>query len=625
MSETILGTVNTEAALSASVGAEAQLQASVAQGPVIINDYVIDLQEVPEGVQLTVRKGSEEQTALIPMGASGGASHWDELEGKPTGTEGQIVGFDAEGNMVAQNGVATDDTLAVSGAAADAKVVGDRFTEVNGSMESVAMAAGLAMPGSLKWDGVIGDKTYVSMGEVDGMLMAMVHITDEVPTVLEPTGFASMSSIMGAGGALPITLQEVSGAYVGEVVFIIPSDNFTIEELGLTFPKKGVYFMVQSALPQGMDISLMYVSAFKLMGYSFAESGGGGSEYFVTTEGVVSENVGDTLTWDGEFGNLLTVSSNVEYNGVTIEDGYVLVSDTVLSAEEIASATGFVKKVTRTNGSLQETQISGLYIQPTEGVEGLYDIRCDYVDDNGNARDQGFAYMANRDGIAAPYYGTLPKAGIYYKFMYSSTGDLERVGSLTINGCNFNQFSNKTATVIKHEHLPAALQFGEMDIPSDTLTWDGDVTGITDIIDGALFRVSDAVPTIEDMARGGSITVTTPEGPGSEEIEGFATGIAGVYVYSRFVYIFTQTVEGLPAGVYLYKADDAYVSSLTLNGYTGFATKEFKTIDPKYLPSGAGGSGLPEVSASDAGKILRVSATGEWVAEAIPNAEEASF
>ena len=85
MSETIRGTVNTEATLSASVGSDAQLQASVAQGPVIINDYVIDLQEVPEGVQLTVRKGSEEQTALIPMGASGGASSWNDLTDRPFG------------------------------------------------------------------------------------------------------------------------------------------------------------------------------------------------------------------------------------------------------------------------------------------------------------------------------------------------------------------------------------------------------------------------------------------------------------------------------------------------------------------------------------------------------------
>ena len=34
---------------------------------------------------------------------------------------------------------------------------------------------------------------------------------------------------------------------------------------------------------------------------------------------------------------------------------------------------------------------------------------------------------------------------------------------------------------------------------------------------------------------------------------------------------------------------------------------------------------IPSVTTSDAGKFLRVSSAGTWVAESIPNAEEASF
>lgn len=49
-------------------------------------------------------------------------------------------------------------------------------------------------------------------------------------------------------------------------------------------------------------------------------------------------------------------------------------------------------------------------------------------------------------------------------------------------------------------------------------------------------------------------------------------------------------------------------------------------IDPKYLPDNiGGGSALPEVTTSDAGKFLRVGSDGEWIVEAIQNAEEVSF
>lgn len=36
-------------------------------------------------------------------------------------------------------------------------------------------------------------------------------------------------------------------------------------------------------------------------------------------------------------------------------------------------------------------------------------------------------------------------------------------------------------------------------------------------------------------------------------------------------------------------------------------------------------SPLPSVTAGDSGKFLRVSSTGNWTAEMIPNAEEATF
>ena len=43
-------------------------------------------------------------------------------------------------------------------------------------------------------------------------------------------------------------------------------------------------------------------------------------------------------------------------------------------------------------------------------------------------------------------------------------------------------------------------------------------------------------------------------------------------------------------------------------------------VKPEDIPSG-----LPEVTVNDAGKFLRVSSSGTWAAEVIPNAEGVSF
>lgn len=51
------------------------------------------------------------------------------------------------------------------------------------------------------------------------------------------------------------------------------------------------------------------------------------------------------------------------------------------------------------------------------------------------------------------------------------------------------------------------------------------------------------------------------------------------------------------------------------DSYKIYASKDY--VDSKIK--------LPTVTSEDAGKFLRVSSAGTWVAESIPNAEEASF
>lgn len=69
--------------------------------------------------------------------------------------------------------------------------------------------------------------------------------------------------------------------------------------------------------------------------------------------------------------------------------------------------------------------------------------------------------------------------------------------------------------------------------------------------------------------------------------------------------------------IYIQIHADSYTISIT---YGGGYEEIIHTIDEKYLPTL-----LPPVTSADAGKFLRVSSSGEWTAESIPNAEEASF
>lgn len=90
-------------------------------------------------------------------------------------------------------------------------------------------------------------------------------------------------------------------------------------------------------------------------------------------------------------------------------------------------------------------------------------------------------------------------------------------------------------------------------------------------------------------------------------------------------------------GCYLRVNGDAleWNKDITVPSTTSGSAKKFKiTVDDTGSPTFTDTSdstnswtpySLPTVTSSDAGKFLRVSSTGEWVAEAVPNAEKASF
>ena len=122
----------------------------------------------------------------------------------------------------------------------------------------------------------------------------------------------------------------------------------------------------------------------------------------------------------------------------------------------------------------------------------------------------------------------------------------------------------------------------------------------------------------------------------SGSVQSFSFTTDGVYA--------THDVTSITFPEQVKKLDDKYVpdtiqrvgDDVIINSSTVDSTKKFKiTVDDSGAPtvintddstiSWTPTKELPTVTTSDSGKFLRVSSTGEWAAETISNAEEASF
>ena len=129
----------------------------------------------------------------------------------------------------------------------------------------------------------------------------------------------------------------------------------------------------------------------------------------------------------------------------------------------------------------------------------------------------------------------------------------------------------------------------------DTLTWDGNTEGL-EVFQGAYYKVSDAAPTMADLANGVTMTlhsnvlgIEISETISAENIgeeDGLIIFINSPESQSMPVVIVLADVHeedfSLSKGTYFIGEPAEFIArSLTIPGYTGFAKEQ---IDPKVLP-----------------------------------------
>ena len=129
----------------------------------------------------------------------------------------------------------------------------------------------------------------------------------------------------------------------------------------------------------------------------------------------------------------------------------------------------------------------------------------------------------------------------------------------------------------------------------DTVTWNGNIAGkeYVDAFFVAYVKVSDAIPTLADVEKGGVIKTTNGESTGevafssSNVMEG-ENGVITIYGSMGAIIIpydgwsNTNGVQFPSAGVYFCITEEGYVSSLTINDYLGFeGGSEWSEVEPK--------------------------------------------
>lgn len=443
----------------------------------------------------------------------------------------------------------------------------------------------------IEWDGSTEGKEVI---ETD--FFSIVKISDLVPAFSEFTKGKAIANGVESDLA-DVTFIEADGYYGAEDLPLIVTTKPNVIEGDATLPTPGVYHLIVSGMPIITRITYGSTTIHTL-----------DSIYLPDALQIGGEDTTTLIEWDGQVGDKDTFQHDWHM---------AKVSDLLPTKEDLIGGyyDNYGTQTTITEDSFSES--TGCV-----GVSGR------------------FAVVTELEGQLGNYSYTAPSTGIY--FAYSSSSGSVKCGYLKYGEDNITRFDEK--------FIPLSIaRKGEiswndlLDKPFGTETVEAESFSMQDMefVDQSseggptfyMYQLTDPFMTLhpdaEYLVNWGGVESTTL----CQKLE--------PYTVLGNVGILADTLDGqVPEGL-IATNEDYVIMKMEMNGqYYGtiFITTNSEQyvditiegpdhvdhkIDPKYLPTSVG-SGLPEVSEEDEGKILQV-VGGRWQLVTLVNTEEVEY
>ena len=307
---------------------------------------------------------------------------------------------------------------------------------------------------TLTWD---GNTDGLESVELPILGITAYKISDSIISLNDlVNGFSVVTPV---DGEISLSYDEIvssgmfneDGFTFADAFAIVPTDNYTFSDMGVTFPSKGVYATVADG--QAM------ISSLTIQGYSgFPTTTKKRTAEYLEPFEVVTKG-GDTLTWDGDTSGK-TVVEIPEANG-----GYVLLTEATPTKDELLNGAVINVISISTGENLQTVTVDDEMAIVTAIPNALVVGGCVVITQMDNI---------DVDGLI------MPKKGTY--FMFSGAYDM-RAADITIP--NYTGFVT-TEKKLKGEYV----------------SWDTlgvDYSKETVLVDNKTFAIANGMATIENV------------------------------------------------------------------------------------------------------------------------------